>query len=118
MIYNELFIRSLTNVMKEAMYGALIHQIGLAYFGLSKKQPTHAVVGEQVGSSSQGGGVNLNTSPTAQNIQSLVQQLSVTQSPVQQPIMTNPGGYIPPLASKNALVPTTPYQGRVPSGVP
>jgi hypothetical protein len=37
---------------------------------------------------------------------------------MQQPMMTNQGGYNrPPSASKNAPV-ATPYQGRVPSGVP
>jgi hypothetical protein len=52
------FIRSLTNVMKEVIYGAPIHHIGPAYFNqmISKKQvDTQAMVGEQARNSSQGG---------------------------------------------------------------
>jgi hypothetical protein len=93
--------------MKEVMYGAPIHQIGPAYFNqmTSKKHvDAPAMVGEQAGNSGQGGSTS-QFRDTTQNM----------QPPVQQPIMSNQGGYnMPPSASKNA----TPYQGRVPSGVP
>jgi hypothetical protein len=47
--HNEVFIISLTNVMKEVLYGAPIHQTGPAYFNqmTSKRQvDTQAMVGE------------------------------------------------------------------------
>jgi hypothetical protein len=57
--HNEIFIRSLMDVMKEIMYGAPIHQIGLAYFNrMTRPAVTQSAVGDQVTSSAQGGSIN------------------------------------------------------------
>jgi len=61
--HNEVFIRSLTNVMKEIMRGAPIHQTGPAY-RMTRPIVTQSAVGDQVGSSAQGGNINHSVQPT------------------------------------------------------
>lgn len=115
--HNEVFLRTLTNVLKETMYGALINQTGPAYFNqmISNKQGGAPMAnGGQAGGSGQGGSTSQSRDAT-QNM----------QHSVQQPMTDNQGVYntsssAPKIApSTQRIIRDTdamPYQGKVPSG--